>query len=118
MFEVSGTGFACVWLFVDDMMSTSPWAVGAGVRVRRFAYGDHGDPLGALDGTVDAVISNDGGMMTDTGLRVESALGFTWWINQASGFRLAATAAVDGNQPFIGAQLQATYGLLDGAFAR
>jgi hypothetical protein len=116
--EVSGDAFLRVRLFADDMTATSPYAAGAGVGVRRFTYGDHGDPLGAVDATAAAVVSNDGAMMSDTQLRVEGAVGFTWWLNQASGFRLAATAAVDGKQLFIGAQLQLTYGLLDGVFAR
>jgi hypothetical protein len=116
--EVSGTSFARIRLFADDTMATSPWAVGAGIRVRKFTYSDHADPLGALDATVNLIVSNDGGMMSDDALRVDSALGYTWWINQASGLRVAATASSDGHQLFLGGQLQITYGLLDGAFAR
>ena len=116
--EIAGTGFVRVRLFADDMAATSPWAIGGGVSLRRFAYAEHGDPVGALDATVNLLLSNDGGMMSDTELGVQAALGFTWWINQASGFRLAATAATQGDQLFLGAQLSATYGLLDGTFAR
>src|SRR5262249_26451284 len=83
--EVAGSGFARIRLFADDMMSTSPWAVGAGVRVRKFVYSDQADPLGAADTTVNLVISNDGGMMSDNALRIDTSAGYTWWINQASG---------------------------------
>ena len=51
-------------------------------------------------------------------LRVSGELGFTYVINQASGLRLAAQVAEDDGTLFIGGQLQATYGLLDGTFAR
>src|SRR5205823_5074076 len=94
--EVSGNGFARIRLFADDMMATSPWAIGAGVRVRKFTYSDQADPLGALDASVSLIVSNDGGMMSDNALRMDSALGYTWWINQASGLRVAATASTDG----------------------
>ena len=50
-------------------------------------------------------------------LRVEGQLGFSLWLNQASGVRLAATVVQDGKDLFFGAQLSATYGLLDGTFA-
>jgi hypothetical protein len=48
---------------------------------------------------------------------VTGTLGFTWWLNQASGIRLAANMAADSGELFVGAQLSATYGLLDATFA-
>jgi len=57
-------------------------------------------------------------MNSQVGQRVTGQLGFTWWLNAASAFRLAANIGEDRGALFIGAELQATYGLLDGTFAR
>jgi hypothetical protein len=115
--ELSGGGYARLRLFAPDNQP-SPWAAGARLRARRFAYGDHGDPLGAIDLSGDLQISDDDVMGSQIGQRVSGQLGFTWWINAASGFRLAANVGEDRGALFIGAQLEATYGLLDGTFAR
>lgn len=115
--ELTGTAYTRVRLFAPDMQP-SPWATGASATMRRFTYGEHGDPLGALDLTGTAQLSSDDLMMSDTSLRISGELGFTYWINQASGLRLAAQVAEDGGALFLGAQLQATYGLLDGTFAQ
>ena len=115
--EISGTGYARLRLFAPDMQP-SPWAAGATASMRRFTYAEHGDPIGALDLTGTAQVSSDDLRMSDTSLRVTGELGFTYWLNQASGIRLAGQVAEDGGALFFGAQLQATYGLLDGTFAR
>ena len=123
--ELSGAAYARYRLFPGDG-NPAPWAAGATAGMRRFIYGEHGDPFGALDlrGTL-AVSSDDnpadpcenmGGC--DTSLRIEGELGFTYWINQASGLRLSAQVAEDAGDIFFGARLEATYGLLDGTFAR
>ena len=39
-------------------------------------------------------------------MRIQGQIGFTWWLNQASGVRLAGTVAEDGGKVFIGAELQ------------
>jgi hypothetical protein len=115
--ELSGGGYARLRLFAPDPQP-APWAMGASARVRRFVYGDHGDPLGAVDLSGNLQISDDDLMGSQIGQRISSQLGFTWWLNAASGFRLAANVAQDRGVLFIGAQLEATYGLLDGTFAR
>jgi HEAT repeat protein len=115
--EVSNTSYARLRLFAP-MNQPSPWAVGTTTRVRRFTYGEHGDPFGAIDLSADLLISNDDLMASQIGQRISGQLGFTWWINAASAFRLAANAGEDRGAIFIGAQLEATYGLLDGTFAR
>jgi hypothetical protein len=115
--ELSGGGYARLRLFAPDNQP-APWAAGASARVRRFAYGDHGDPLGAIDLSGNVQISDDDLMGGQIGQRVSGQLGFTWWLNAASGFRIAANAGEDRGVLFIGAQLEATYGLLDGTFAR
>jgi hypothetical protein len=115
--ELSGAAFGRLRLFAPDDQP-SPWAVGASARVRRFAYGDHGDPLGAFDLAAVLQISDDDLMESEIGQRLTGQLGFTWWLNPASGFRLAANVGEDRGELFIGAELQATYGLLDGTFAR
>ncbi|HEY5934673.1 MAG TPA: HEAT repeat domain-containing protein [Kofleriaceae bacterium] len=118
--ELSGAAYARLRLFAPDTapdIQPSPWAVGASARMRRFTYGDHGDPFGALDlgGSVGA--SDDDQMDGELALRIEGSLGFTYWLNQASGIRLAGTVAADGGELFIGASLEATYGLLDATFS-
>jgi hypothetical protein len=119
--EISGTGYGRLRVLApSDPRQPSPWAFGATARFRKFTYGDHGDPFGAFDLTGDVKISNDNlNDMGDnqTGLRLGGQLGFTYWLNQASGIRLAATAALDSGELFIGAQLQAAYGFLDATFA-
>jgi hypothetical protein len=115
--EIAGAAYARLRVFAPAMQP-SPWAAGASASMRRFAYGEHGDPLGAIDVTGTAQMSSDNLMMSDTSLRITGELGFTYWINQASGLRLAGQVAEDSGQLFFGAQLQATYGLLDGTFAR
>ncbi len=115
--ELSGTAFGRLRLFAPDDQP-APWAIGATARVRRFAYGDHGDPLGAFDLAAVLQISDDDLMNSQLGQRLTGQLGFTWWMNPASGVRLAANVGEDRGALFIGAELQATYGLLDGTFAR
>jgi hypothetical protein len=115
--EVTGSGYARLRLFAPDMQP-APWAVGATARMTRFTYGEHGDPFGALDLGADVMLSSDDQMNSDKELRITGELGFSYWLNQASGLRLAAQVAEDRGALFIGAQLQATYGLLDGTFAR
>jgi HEAT repeats len=114
--ELSGTGYARLRVFAPDMQP-APWAFGAIASMRRFTYGDHGDPFGMFDLTGEVGLSTDDLMMSTAQLRIAGSLGFTWWLNQASGFRLAASVMEDAGELFIGAQLQATYGLLDGTFA-
>ena len=63
-------------------------------------------------------ISNDDLMNSQIGQRLTGQLGFTWWLNPASGVRLAATIGEDRGAIVFGAELTATYGLLDGTFAR
>ncbi|MBA3397258.1 MAG: HEAT repeat domain-containing protein [Deltaproteobacteria bacterium] len=124
--ELAGHAYARYRLFApsegEDAQPT-PWALGATARMRRFTYGDHGDPIGMVDLGGDVMLSSDddgsdndeqGG---DIGLRLGGELGFTWWLNQASGVRLAASIIADGGEVFIGANLSATYGLLDATFA-
>ncbi len=121
LLEVQAQGYARYQLFAPDG-SPSPWGVGATLRTRRFTYGEHGDPFGIIDVTGTAEISTDDLVMamppSDRSLRVSGELGFTYVINQASGLRVAAQVAEDGGNVFLGAVLQANYGLLDGTFAR
>jgi hypothetical protein len=115
--QVVGNAYIQARLFAPDN-EPSPWAAGSSWAMTRFAYGEHGDPFGALDISANVMLSDDGGMMSQTQLRVAGELGFTYWINQAGGLRLAGQVAEDRGALFLGASLQATYGLLDGTFAR
>jgi len=115
--EVAGTAYARYRLFAADGQP-SPYAAGATAHMTRYTYGDHGDPFGMFDVTGILQVSSDDTMNTDKGLRVEGQLGFTMLFNQASGLRLAADVAETGGIVFLGANLSATYGLLDAVFSR
>jgi hypothetical protein len=115
--EITGNAYARYRLFAPDGQP-SPWAAGASARMTRFTYGEHADPFGALDLGATVMLSSDDQMMSDKELRITGELGFSYWINQASGLRLAAQVTEDRGALFFGATLAATYGLLDGTFAR
>ena len=113
--ELAGTGYARLRLFAPDG-KPSPWAIGAQGSLRRFTYAEHGDPVGALDATLAVQLSDDD-VMGDTGKRISASVGWTWWINQAGGFRVAANLTDDTGAIQFGLSLQGTYALLDGTFA-
>jgi hypothetical protein len=115
--EVSGGAYARLRLFAPDTQP-SPWAAGARIGARRFSYGDHGDPLGAVDVRGELQVSDDDLMNSKVGQRITGELGMSWWINAASALRLSASLAEDRGVVFVGARLELTYGLLDGTFAR
>lgn len=115
--EISGNGYARLRV-VAPMGEPSPWALGATASVRRFTYGEHGDPFGLVDVTGVVALSTDDLMNSHKSLRIAGEVGFTYWLNQASGLRLAGQLVQDSGRVFLGASLAATYGLLDGTFAR
>lgn len=117
--EISGNAYARYRLFADEQQA-SPWAAGAVARMRRFTYGEHGEQFGVFDVSGELAMSSDGIPMgdSDTSLRIAGELGFTYVINQVSGIRLAANLAEDAGAFVVGAKLEATYGFLDGRFAR
>lgn len=119
--ELSGEAYARYRLFAADGEPT-PWGAGVTGRMRRFTYGEHGVIFGVFDVTGQLAVSTDGSAdpnnESDKALRIQGELGFTYVANQASGLRVAAQLAQDSGVLFIGATLQATYGLLDGTFAR
>ena len=115
--EAAGTAYAHYRLFAADGQP-APWGVGVTAHMTRYTYGEHGDPLGMFDLTGTAALSSDDRMNTDKGLLLEAQLGFTMLFNRASGLRLAASIAENQGTVMIGANLQATYGLLDAVFAR
>jgi hypothetical protein len=115
--EITGTAYGRLALFTANGQP-APWAAGASARMTRFTYGEHGDPFGALDLGADVMVSSDDQMRSDKELQITGSLGFSYWINQAGGLRLAAQVTEDRGDYFIGASLTATYGLLDGTFAR
>ena len=121
--EIAGTAYARLRVLAPDGAPT-PWAVGATASMRKFTYGEHGDPFGMFDLTGGIGVSNDGIPATGGGApaskaqqQISGQLGFTFLLNQVSGVRLAATITEDTGEIFIGATLQATYGFLDGTFA-
>jgi hypothetical protein len=123
--EVQFSGYARYRLFApDDPVTPTPFSLGAGARVRRYTYGPHGDPFGALDAGAALRFSKDGfdemasGIRSDKAVRFEATAGFTYWMNQASGIRVAAELVMDQRVYFFGARIEGTYGLLDAVYAR
>ena len=116
--EAAGTAFARLRLFAPDM-TPAPWALGATARLRRFTYAEHGDPLGALDASATVTFSDEDLAMGESkALRITGSVGWTWWINQAGGFRVAANVTQDTGAFVFGLSLQGSYALLDGTFAQ
>ena len=115
--QLSGSAYGRYRLLAP-MGAPSPWALGVTGRLQRFTYAEHGDPIGAIDITADLATSSDDIMGVDKGMRIGGQIGFTYFLNPASGIRLAGSLVEDGGNLFVGAQLQATYGLLEGSFAR
>ncbi len=120
--EFSGTAYGRLRLFAgndtNNNANPSPWGAGVSGTMTRFTYGEHGDPFGAFDLTGIVAVSDPDRMGLDKGSSITGQLGFTLLMNQASGIRLAAQVVEDSGTFQIGAQLQGTYGLLDGTFAR
>ncbi|MDX2087914.1 MAG: HEAT repeat domain-containing protein [Kofleriaceae bacterium] len=120
--EVSGTAFARLRLFAPDDQP-SPFALGGTARLRRFAYHQHGDPLGALDVSATLLLSKDSCPVNNAmcgavlASRIEGEVGFSLFMNQASALRISGQVAATGGELFFGGALTATYGLLDGTFA-
>lgn len=122
--ELSGTAYARMRLFAPTEgpeQQPSPWALGATARLRRFVYGEHGDPLGALDVSATVRLSDEGQLEgqenAPVAMRIGAEAGYTMFMNQASGLRLAGAVASDSGELFFGGSLTVTYGLLDGTFA-
>ncbi len=115
--QLSGNAYGRYRLLAP-MGAPSPWALGATGELQRFTYAEHGDPIGAIDLTATLATSSDDIMGVDKGLSIGGQIGFTYFLNPASGIRLAGSLVEDGGNLFVGAQLQATYGLLEGSFAR
>ena len=88
-----------------DDRTPSPWALGALARMRRFTYGEHGEPFGAFDLPASSRCRATASRWanSDKSLRIAGELGFTYVINQVSGVRLAAKVAEDAGALFIGA---------------
>lgn len=104
-------------ILADDGVP-APWRVGATARWRRFVHGERGELLGALDVGAALAASDDDLDDTDLGTMIGGTVGWTWTLNRASAIRAGADARIDAGELFFGASLSASYGFLDGVFAR
>jgi hypothetical protein len=114
--DVDVAGWARYRLFPPDG-APAPWALGGTARWRRFVYGEHLDPRGALDVGGQLALSSSGVEGVDRGLRIGAEVGWTVLWSRASSLRLAGGATFDSGEWFLGVRLHAAYGLLDAAFA-
>ncbi len=111
-------------LFTPEATPT-PWRIAAGGRFRKFAHGDHGELLGVLDAGAIAALSSDGDDDAmaedgdpDRGGSLTGLAGWTWTLNRASSVRAGGEVRLAVGEVFLGLSLTASYGFLDGGFAR
>jgi hypothetical protein len=115
--DLTGAGFARLRVLAGDG-EAAPWALGGSARLRRFAYGEHMDPRGVIDLSIEAALTDDDLDQTDRALRVGVSGGWSLAWSRASWVRLGGDVAIEAGELFVGASLAASYGLLDGTFAR
>jgi hypothetical protein len=115
--DVAATLFAKTRVFAD-MNAPAPYATGLTGTWRQFFYGENADPTGALDLSVTVGASSDDTNNSTFGWLLGGDLGWTFRPNRSSWLRLGADAKLDSGEAFFGATLQASYGLVTGAFAR
>ncbi|MCE9573376.1 MAG: hypothetical protein K8W52_09480, partial [Deltaproteobacteria bacterium] len=104
-------------MFPGDMQA-APWVATAGARWRKFVYSDHAEPRGALDIGVQLGASDDDSDNTNLGFVIGGDVGWSFRPNRGSWLRLGADARLDSGEVFLGATLEASYGLLAATFAR
>ncbi len=104
-------------MFPGDMQA-APWVATAGARWRRFVYTDHAEPRGALDLGAQLGASDDDRDDTDLGFVIGGEIGWSFRPNRGSWLRVGADARLDSGELFLGATLEASYGLLAATFAR
>jgi len=118
--EIVGTAFATYELGDEDAGELSPWVVDARVAWRRFFYSDAFDPIGALEFTGAAGLSNAGIDSDDpnggTASLLGASVGWRWSPARASHYRLAGSLRMETGEMFIGITFDATYGMLDTGF--
>lgn len=104
-------------ILADDGVP-APWRVGATARWRTFVHADRGELVGALDVAAALAASDDDSEDTELGASVGGTVGWTWILNRASSVRAGADVRLDSGELFFGASVTASYGFLDGVFAR
>jgi hypothetical protein len=115
--EITGEAYARYRLFAGDGDNT-PWGLGASARWRKFTYGEHFDPLVALDVGAHLAVDDPDVDGVDLGFLVGGDVGLTLRPNRASALRLAGNLVFDRGEMILGATLEATYGLGDGSVSR
>jgi hypothetical protein len=112
--DITGSAYGRLRVLAPDG-ERSPWAAGAAARWRKFTYGDHYDPIGAIDIGAFAAVSDDDVDGVDVGFSVGGDIGFSLVFNRVSVLRLSGNASFDGGELIVGAALEASYGLADGS---
>jgi hypothetical protein len=110
--ELVGDAAARYRVLADDG-DPSPWAASAGATLRRFAYSDVFDPIGALELGVRVGASSDGGEDDEVASMVELSAGWLFVPRRASRMRVAALGRLEGGELILGAVVELAHGLLD-----
>ncbi|MFH0900891.1 MAG: hypothetical protein V2A73_09710 [Pseudomonadota bacterium] len=96
------------------------WTVQGDVALRRFFYGREHDPVGALELSLSAGISDAAETPPperDAGHRISGSVGYTAFPNRASSLRVAATITAEADDFVVGLAVTGFYGLLPSALS-
>ncbi len=115
--ELRVDGFARLRILAEDN-ERSPWALGVISHLRRFHYGSHFDPLGALDISAEVGASSLGAEDSEIATKIAGSVGWLWAPSRASQIRLAGQLRYESSNLFMGLVLDGRLGLLDAGFHR
>ena len=107
--ELEGEAIARYRILSGD--DPAPWLARGAVAYRNYFYNDVFDPLGALEFRGSAGLSDDD--LTHIASRVSGGVGWIWFPNRASRYRLGGDVAVESGELFVGLSFEAVHGLLD-----
>jgi hypothetical protein len=111
--EIVGQAAARYRILAGD--DDAPWLVLASASYRRFLYTDAFDPIGGVEIGAEIGASDDGDD-SSIATRIGGRVGWIFALNRASRLRIAADAALESGELFVGASIEASYGFLDVSF--
>lgn len=78
-----------------------------------YFYNEIYEPLGALELRGEAGLSDEGLDDSHIASRVSASVGWLWFPNRASRYRLGGDVALESGELFVGLSFEAVHGLLD-----